>query len=309
MTINVNSSQAAYQQLVTDTSGDVSAKIDELAKGLSPEEAAKFHQIADAFMAQLAKLGDGIKLDEPEVNKNGSLEGLKGGLSSAQDGILTDIYAFMTLFTKMAQESRQSARIMREADLQSQINDLKEAAQKIRDAAQQRFVSAVVQGACQIGMGALQMGSAAASGYQMGKSISNSNNAADLKQGASSIKEAAKTDSSLKSEAANWTAASDKASANATKFSNSAEAYRMGGQGLGQLADGAGKIGAAYADKQAADEEAMRSELEASSKVHEAARDKDNELMQQMMDIIRDIRDKLAAIEQSNSETNRKIIS
>ncbi len=46
---------------------------------------------------------------------------------------------------------------------------------------------------------------------------------------------------------------------------------------------------------------------ETSAKLHESARSAANEMMQQMMDVIRDVKDKLSAIDQSRIETNRGI--
>ncbi|MCY1311373.1 hypothetical protein D9M70_616640 [compost metagenome] len=60
-------------------------------------------------------------------------------------------------------------------------------------------------------------------------------------------------------------------------------------------------------ERKAAEHDAKRSEMEAQAKVHESGMQQASEMAQQMMDVIRDMRDKLSAIEQSRLETNRGI--
>ena len=47
--------------------------------------------------------------------------------------------------------------------------------------------------------------------------------------------------------------------------------------------------------------------LETQAKVHETGVQHANDMMQQMMDVIRDVRDKLQSIQQAAVETNRGI--
>ncbi|MEC4720732.1 type III secretion system translocon subunit SctB [Noviherbaspirillum sp. CPCC 100848] len=70
--------------------------------------------------------------------------------------------------------------------------------------------------------------------------------------------------------------------------------------GLGGIVSSSIKLGADMAD-------AKRSELEATAKTHENASQQANDMMQQMQDIIRDIREKLQAINQASIEANRGI--
>ena len=82
-------------------------------------------------------------------------------------------------------------------------------------------------------------------------------------------------------------------------------------QGYGQAAAGiAGGIGTSVAAglNYAADrKEADKAPLETQAKVHETAVGHANDMMQQMMDVIRDVRDKLQSIQQAAVETNRGI--
>lgn len=80
----------------------------------------------------------------------------------------------------------------------------------------------------------------------------------------------------------------------------------MGG-GVSGIAGGIGSMVNASQERKAAEHDAKKAELEAQSKVHESGMQQASELAQQMMDVIRDVREKLAAIEQSRMETNRGI--
>lgn len=79
------------------------------------------------------------------------------------------------------------------------------------------------------------------------------------------------------------------------------------GGGLSGIAGGIGTMVNASQERKAAEHDAKKSELEAQSKVHDSGMQQASEMAQQMMDVIRDVREKLSAIEQSRMETNRGI--
>lgn len=72
------------------------------------------------------------------------------------------------------------------------------------------------------------------------------------------------------------------------------------GSGLGSMLSAGDTLKAGLAD-------ARRSELEADAKVFETGVQHANDTMQQMMDVIRDVREKLQGMQQSAIETNRGI--
>lgn len=74
----------------------------------------------------------------------------------------------------------------------------------------------------------------------------------------------------------------------------------LGMQGLGDIAAAGLNYGASKADAEVKRHEAI-------AKLHESAQAEANDMMQQMMDVIRDVRDKVSAIDQSRIETNRGI--
>lgn len=68
-----------------------------------------------------------------------------------------------------------------------------------------------------------------------------------------------------------------------------------------------GKSASAGLDFEASLHEANASRLQAQAKLHESASQQANDMMQQMMDVIRDVRDKIQAMDQSRLETIRGI--
>ena len=78
-------------------------------------------------------------------------------------------------------------------------------------------------------------------------------------------------------------------------------------QGTASIINGIGAIPAAIFTQRAAEMDANRANLDTEAKMHENAQQQANETMQQMMDVIRDVREKLQSIEQANLETSRSI--
>ncbi|WP_144630581.1 type III secretion system translocon subunit SctB [Bordetella genomosp. 13] len=226
----------------------------------------------------------------------------------------TDIYAVMALFQKCAQEQRDAARQVRDADLSAQVATLKSAAQEIRNAAQDRMVGAIVQGAFQIAAGAMQMGAGIASGIQGAKAAGLQQQAAKSSEAAAATTKEAAAAGLTRAERRDLMADAGVSSANAktlegqaSTHTNRSQVLNSTGAASGQVLGGIGTIVNATQERKAAEHDAKRAELEAQAKVQEDSSQKANELMQQMMDVIRDVRDKLSSIDQSRMETNRGI--
>ena len=226
-------------------------------------------------------------------------------LSSLSDTQVTaDIYAFMALFQKLAQQMRDTARTQRTTDLQAQVSSLQNAAEKMKDAAAQRLTAAIVQGAMQIAGGALQMGMSGLSAKQSIKGAQleaqGKNNLATLKEFDGSKALPDKMQSSLTQSANNMVKDGQIASTRGTLYQGMGQSANSIAGGLG------GIIGASFTNK--ADlAEADKMNLETQAKVHETGVQHANDMMQQMMDVIRDVRDKLQSIQQAAVETNRGI--
>lgn len=215
------------------------------------------------------------------------------------DQVTADIYTFMALFQKLAQQMRNTAREQRGAELQEQVSALQNAAEKMKDAAQQRFAAAMIQGAFQIAGGAMQIGSAMYAGSQMMGTRGQKQLEADFSKAQNSAYGGQQKQMHLDA----LQGSLDKitaANASATK-------WNAIGQASGGIAGGMGSMIAAGFSREADFKEAEKAKLEVQAKQHEAASQNANDMMQQMMDIIRDVRDKLASIQQSAVETNRGI--
>ena len=207
-------------------------------------------------------------------------------LSSLSDTQVTaDIYAFMALFRKLAQQMRDTARTQRTTDLQSQVTALQSAAEKMKSAAADRLNAAITQGVTQIVGGMLQAGmsSASVSSTVKGAKLSNE---VDMKSPKAAL-------DGGKVEAARLTAQGQ-------ARMNYAQASSGATTGLG------GIVGATFTH-QADLAEADKMNLETQAKMHETGVQHANDMMQQMMDVIRDVRDKLQSIQQAAVETNRGI--
>ncbi|ARP93562.1 type III secretion system translocon subunit SctB [Bordetella genomosp. 13] len=231
-----------------------------------------------------------------------------------EQAISTDIYAVMALFQKCAQEQRDAARQVRDASLAAQVQTLKNAAQEIRNAAQERMVGAIVQASFQIAGGLMQMGAGVASGIQGMKAANMQMKGAEAGKVSAMLKDASTEDGVstrqqgvLLNEADKFAADAKMFEAKAAAPSNRSQVLNAAGMASGQIMGGIGSIVNATQERKAAEHDAKRSELEAQAKVQEAGYQQANELMQQMMDVIRDIRDKLSSIDQSRMETNRGI--
>jgi hypothetical protein len=224
-----------------------------------------------------------------------------------------DMYAVMALFQKMAQEMRNSAREVRGAEMQSQITSLKDAAQNIRDAAQERMVGAIVSGSMQIVGGAMSLGMGIAGGAQQVKGGMKTIESAKFENQATNFAAMNKAEASPLTRAEVRTISADYKGMAGIAGGEAAIATGRGaqltaiGQGSAGMFGGVGTIVQATQEKKAAEHDATKALNEADAKVHESGVQHANDLMQQMMDVIRDVRDKLGSIEQSRLETTRGI--
>lgn len=244
-----------------------------------------------------------------------------------------DIYSVMALFQKLAQTQRDTSRELRQANLQAQVSSLQGAAQDMRKAAEERMVGAIVAGSMQLAGGLVSIGSGVMSGMQAlkaGKSLDESNKLTPEgldpkskgKMGDSEIEmvdlskkgTTGTTDSlggtTLDSEVGKL----DKMQSQATQLKqdfevqmHKAQVTQMVGKGVSESMGGIGGIVHATQDRKGAELDAAAKDKETQAKVFESNVQQSNDLMQQTLDMIRDVRDKLGSIEQSSTETNRGI--
>ena len=224
-------------------------------------------------------VSDGIETnpDHPPPGAGAPPGDVRAALANlSSDQVQADMYALMALMQQLAQQQRNSAREMRNSEMQAQISTLQNAAQEIRNAAADRLTGAILSGVMQMAAGAMQIGGAAMRFSRTSDALQ------DFKGGGMTNEQ--------------LSGALSKASA-----------FSTGGDGASKVAGAAGQMLNAVMEQQAAGHDAHKAELEAGAKAHEAQVQQSSDVMQQMQDFIRDIRDKLSSIEQSRIETTRGI--
>jgi hypothetical protein len=298
------------------------------------------------FLAVQGEGQDQKLLDVPGSNGRkdaGGANEAMGNLNS--ETVATDIYSVMAMIQKIAQEQRNTARTLRDSNMEQQVTQLQEASKEIRYAAQDRFIGAVVQGAMQIGGGVASIGAGLRSASQASKAASMDDSGLKAQeQKIESLqneskdfasKSAKELDSMAKNPFVEPEELSRQASLDKGKLDQmdkdilslqkknvadqktfdlaqgnllkSADRASQFGQGASGVLGGIGGMINASQERAAAEHDAKKSEIETEAKVFETKSQQAGDFMQQMMDVIRDVRDKLSAIEQSNVETNRGI--
>lgn len=149
MSIQVGNSNAGLPIRHTE-GGPETARSADAAPRLMP---ADLSRIEDPRLRNL--LGSGAPL-LPGVRGDGAVP---EGLGAKLDGVAahTDIYAVMALFQKLGQDSRNSARAERQAELQNRMDALADAAMKMRVAAVVQLAAGLVSSVVQIGGGLMRI--------------------------------------------------------------------------------------------------------------------------------------------------------
>jgi hypothetical protein len=210
-----------------------------------------------------------------------------GTASSAGAGAIgplsADMYAFMALFQQLAQTMRDQARVARSNETAAQVAELQRAAEQIRQAAEHRFAAAVTAGMV-----------SQAAGMIAGTGIGGSKGAVGS------------LTSKVGGLASKSTEGLGKAGAGTvtTRAPGGVGAF---GAGMTAIGSGTGSSIGSSIGQSGAKSEAEAKEQEASTQSRDAAQQQTEDLMKEMMEVIRDVRDKLAEIEQSTVETNRGI--
>lgn len=294
--------------LPTDLSGAVEAAVSK-----KTGEAQSLNQVAQSQLEgsqklQLSQQDATSRMAAPKVTvgPGEAKQILEGAGIVLPSDTPVDIYAAMALMQKLAQEMRNANREVRTAELQASVTSLMDAAQQMKDAAALRLASGIVSGALQVAGGALQVGAGAFSMVQGGRAAAAQAKAEPMANQAkfgvgddgAKLSRADRLDLQNKADGFNQTAGS------LTRQANMADAVGKGGS---QIGGGVGQIVSSILEHQAALKDAKKAELEAQSKKHDAAYQGANEMMQQMLDVIRDIREKLQSIDQARVETNKTI--
>lgn len=239
--------------------------------------------------------------------------GLDGKLEKMSQ--ITDIYSVMALFQEVSQDARSAAREQRHAETQQRMEAMGAAADKMRDAAVKRLIATCVQAGVQAASGAMKIGTAgvsikgamkagklSAEGQKLSQQAAQTNKIADRASGSS-----AGTIKQLNSQAKSF-------ETQATSFNNRAQSVNTQSHAKTQIGNGTadifGSVGTAVKgglDYSASLDDAAKADLDKEAEMHRAARERANDTMQQMKDIIRDIQAKLSEIERSSNDTAKQI--
>lgn len=222
------------------------------------------------------------------------------GIANAERHMSIDIYAVMALVQRTAQEMRNTNREIRASALDSQVGELLKAADDTQKAANFKFAAAMVQSAFQIGGGFVQLGTSIASGREAASAAKAQNQSNHFKDMSKSFDKGSEFRGYAKDESKHFAGI-------AKGFNQAADKINAKGKMVGEFSAGVGSAISAGLNFAASKAEVEAKRHEATAKLHESAVSGANEMMQQMMDVIRDIKDKLGAMDQSRIETNRAI--
>lgn len=256
-------------------------------KELSPAEAAELLQVLQQFESGLNNAAtQGVPEPEPDPGaRSERVGGMNNALDNAQTNLATDIYAFMAMYTKLAQQMRSTAREQRQDQLQGQMSALSSAADKMVEAAQKRFDAALVQGITQIVSGAISIASGA---YTLGK-IANANKPGEV---------------DLKDLDPDAPPPADPL-APGSKFSQQLTAKQSLFTGASQVIGGSGTMLSASMEKDAAMSDSDAKRDEALGTKAQADRETQQDIVQSMGELLRDIREQLRAMVQAEVESNK----
>lgn len=232
--------------------------------------------------------------------------------SMQQQDVLVDAFAFMALFQKMAQTMRESAMQDRSASMERQVSALDNAKDKMLEAARQRFTAAVVSGAVQIGCGALQAGVAIGGGVMQIRGSAMKTEAADMSEFAQATKFNAQQLGGLDGSELHQIGSNVQLSANALNKAGSrldtiGNAFLQSGKSVSEMGQGAGSIAKAGLDFGASKTDAEKMAADKQATVERTQYEKANDFVRQMQDMIRDIQEKLASIENAAADTRKQI--
>ena len=234
-----------------------------------------------------------------------------------------DIFSYMAIFAQFAQTMRNINREMSNANTDAQVNAINAGADKQISAANERLSAAktksIAEGigaGIQIGVGVLSMASAVKSTRTSIKGI-NAESAATLKANKLELSNNITPPKGIAGHAHNFSqktiisnefAAAKKLTAQGTGLVAKTHALGGIGQGLSQASSAIGGSIAADAEFRGNIDDAEKTKLDATAKTAETNYQQAREVMQQMQDILRDIREKFQSIQQGQIDTNKAIV-
>ncbi|WP_028605264.1 type III secretion system translocon subunit SctB [Ottowia thiooxydans] len=212
-----------------------------------------------------------------------------------------DSYSVIAMMTRIFQERRKVARENRGNELQAQVKTLTGEAEQIRKAGNARFWGNMLSGAAQAIGGALQFGAVGFGAWQAKAAF---DNRGPLQAVPLLGKDASKVDFKLHTEALQ----SNKAALKGFELAiEKTRTWGALGEGFSKGLSGTGSSIHAKKELDAAGEDATKTDLEAANKAHDASYQQASDELHQTQDFMRDLREKLDAMEKSKIETLRSI--
>lgn len=262
-----------------------------------PNEALS-QMLSSAASNPAAGLKTPAELDKKMAAEASDSLGKMGGAD-----VTADIYSFMALFQQIAQGMRNTARMDRTTALQGQVSAMQSAADQMKATAALRFAAGVVSGSMQIAGGLAQVGMSSAS---MANSVKGANMDAAGKNTIAGAELGSQKGMGATQQFDMKTMGNNQV-AQGAGFSAAGAKQTALGQAAGGIAGGIGGVVSSGLNYGADLSDAKKAKLDIEAKVQETAVQHANDMMQQMMDAIRDVKDKLQSIQQAAVETNRGI--
>jgi hypothetical protein len=274
-------------------------------QGLNLESRAQFATEEDrqVFLDAIKN----ARAQEAEGNFNSTLEFpmplnaealglLPGKLPEAGEVFADTLLDMMVILHQAGQVMKKVGKEVREAERDSQVDSLMDAAQKIRDAAMMAFAAGLASGIATMGSGIMGL---VGSGKAMQKTAEAAKISANPQGNITAMGSDGTTVRNL----------SPQQQTQIQSLNSRADALRGIWQAGGQTLSGAGEMisaGMQYASKK---EEAMRSELEAQATEHQYKAQNADEIVQNMRDFIKEVRQVLGEILQAQSQIESKVWS
>ncbi len=281
-------------------------------QGLNLESRAQFATEEDrqVFLDAIKN----ARTQEAEGNFNSTLEFpmplnaealglLPGKLTEAGEVFADTLLDMMVILHQAGQVMKKVGKEVREAERDSQVDSLMDAAQKIRDAAMMAFAAGLASGIATMGsgiMGLVGSGAALKKTAEAGKIVAN-----PAEKNVTGIGYDPKSGYSYKTQGN----LSPTQQSQIQSLNSRADALRGMWQAGGQTLSGAGEMvsaGLQYASKK---EEALRAELEAQATEHQYKAQNADEIVQNMRDFIKEVRQVLGEILQAQSQIESKVWS
>lgn len=259
--------------------------IDTVDRAVTPH--ARINVPPDIATSSLGDSVSGELLPLPEVPAH-----LDAAISSTQTslGELTteelqvDLYSILELLLRIAVDQRARDRDDRRTESRNQIANQYAAADAILNESKNRKWGQIAAASMQLVGGVAMAAGGVASGVFSAKAATTSLSGAKFEVGSDEARALQST---------------------VDRFNGLAHMSTAFGQSASGITGGAGGIVQSVADGEAAKFSAEKTELDATSRAHEARAQQLSDEMQQMMEIIRDVLQKLQSMEQTRLQTNQ----